>query len=78
MVVIWSCSHSEEKYVGEIGKERFIRLVTQDMQVPEHIIREKVVKTRNLEDFEIAYPYFHKVVMFNGKGILKVLEDEGK
>ena len=72
--IIWSVSCSEEKYVGEIGKERFIRIVAKDMKVPQDLIRRRVVKATTVEEWDIAYPHFHKVVKYDGNGILKILE----
>ena len=62
------------RYMGEIGKVRFVKMVAEDAGISEDGVRSGMNRTMEVSDLELAYPHFHKVLKVNGNEILKILE----
>jgi len=62
------------RYMGEIGKVRFAKMVSEDLGLSEADVRSGMNRTMAASDLELAYHHFHKVLKVNGNEILKILE----
>lgn len=56
------------RYLGEIGKERFIKMVAKDSKLPEEKIRTEMKRTTEIPDIDLTYNHFHRVVKHDANG----------
>jgi len=71
--VIYAFNAHPVRYVGQIGKERFIKAVAKDAGLPEERVRAQMRRSRDVADLELTYKHFHKVLKHNGWRVLRVL-----
>ena len=69
-IVIYAISYPEGRYVASgVSRRRFVESVAGDLDLSEGFVETLVFKSRKLDDFDVTYENFRKIIKVNGEAV---------